>query len=112
MDFFTGPIPTILSGTFTILKSAYDCYEEVSARRQEIKLMLDRCRDLVARVVEYLAANPGERSQAMNKGLDALHKWVDICLADCMRSSNDAPGHANMSSTYLPPYGPGSSFGA
>ena len=52
-------IPGLLSGSYTVLKFAYDLYGQVDLRKTQLKLFLDRCNDLLVRVAQSLPSEGG-----------------------------------------------------
>lgn len=63
----TIAVPTILSGAWTVLKAAYDLYGSVERRREQLRVLLDRCKDLIRQIAEHLQAYPGASNPTLNE---------------------------------------------
>ena len=72
-------IPGILSAAWTVLKAAYDLYGSVDRRRQQIGLLLARCRDLISKISEHLEKDPDAQgptpSEAQSVERCVFHCW-------------------------------------
>jgi hypothetical protein len=47
-------LPALLSGAWSTLKFAYDLYGQVDLRRTQLKLLLDRCSELILGITQCL----------------------------------------------------------
>ncbi|KAE9387713.1 kinase-like protein [Gymnopus androsaceus JB14] len=68
-------LPKVLSGTWNILKCAYDLYSSVEMRKTQIRILLDRCRYLVEKLAQHLSIESNEAlSPALQRGVDDLQQ--------------------------------------
>jgi hypothetical protein len=66
-------VPGILSAVGKALKTAYDLYGQVDQRRTQLRILLDRCRYLVLKIVENLSATlEDELSPHYRQGITEL----------------------------------------
>jgi hypothetical protein len=67
-------LPGLLSGSWTVLKAAYDLYGQVDTRRTRIGILLDRCRDLIQKLARYLSETKIELSPMQQQGVSDLEE--------------------------------------
>lgn len=69
-------IPGILSAAWTVLKAAYDLYGNVDRRREQLRLLLDRCAELIRQISEHIQAHP-DASGPTAREARALEEYVN-----------------------------------
>jgi hypothetical protein len=91
-------LPGILNGIWVVLKSAYDLYGQVSLRRTQLRLLLDRCNDITKAIRDTVSdgTHVSPRFQAQVAGFSACASasFLDTLRTGC---SLHATGHANPS---------------
>ncbi|THH32530.1 hypothetical protein EUX98_g1665 [Antrodiella citrinella] len=60
-------VPGILSTACTVLKTAYDLYGSVERRREQVRVLLERCRDLIEQIAEHIQAAPNALNPTLNE---------------------------------------------
>jgi hypothetical protein len=65
-------LPGLLSGIWSIVKSSYDIFDQVNFRRSQIKLLLDRCSDLVTQIAQSLPEQDKEVSPGTRQAIQHL----------------------------------------
>lgn len=71
-------VPSILNGAWQVLSTAYSLYNSVKSRREQIGILLSRCRVLVEEMAKYAQKQP-EMSQNMIKGIERIEAYV-LCI--------------------------------
>ena len=67
-------VPVLLKGAWTVLQAAYSLYSSVEMRRAQIGILLDRCRDLIAKVAQQISA----QEQAALSNTLLIRSWALI----------------------------------
>lgn len=67
-------VPIVLRASWTILKSAYNIYGNVDGRRRQIGLLLDRYKDIIAKLSKWLNDNPEALTTAIRANVEDLQK--------------------------------------
>ena len=72
-------VPAILSTAASVLKAAYDIYGQVSVRKEQLKILLGRCCDLIQRVAEILEKER-QLSETLTEGVQSITRSVGQCI--------------------------------
>ena len=70
-----GLIPQVLQASWTLLKKAYDIYASVKNRREQIKILLDRCSRLLSEIASHLQKDPLV-AQRISSQISYVEKYV------------------------------------
>lgn len=73
-------VPMVLNASWTVLKAAYSLYGNVDMRRKQIRLLLDRCQDIIAKLSKRINDNPEALTTAMQADMENLQKCVQVYL--------------------------------
>jgi hypothetical protein len=63
-------VTMVLSASWTVLKAVYNLYGNVGMRRKQIRLLLDRCHDIIAGLSKRLDDNPKALTPAMQADVE------------------------------------------
>lgn len=68
-------IPTILSGALSALRTAYNLYDVTKSRREQVKILLSRCEDLVTQTA-LRTQNHTDLSEDIVSGAGHIQSYV------------------------------------
>jgi hypothetical protein len=81
-------LPGVLSATGSVLSFAYDLYGQVDIRRERIRILPTRCRDLVAR----LAGDPTvELPPAIRRCISNMEQCISVVLCHARSLTDSLP---------------------
>lgn len=80
-------IPGILSGAFSALRIAYNLYDVTKTRREQIKIMLSRCEDLVTQTAIRTQSHP-DLSEDIIHGAERIQSYALGILIRRHRTNN------------------------